>query len=69
VRQQMFEINQYYRHTSTLDIDIFVLDVLAKSEDEVTLSVAYWNRHYNMMQGRIEHVTINSSDYHLWKRI
>lgn len=60
-----FKPGRFYRHLSTLDIDIHVLGVTS-SED--TLCVRYFNRHYKIYQGEVEYIQ-TPKDVSLWTEV
>jgi hypothetical protein len=66
-----------YRHKSTLDVDIRILDIIHEDENKVVLRIAYFHRHFkhyfcdpkNRNEIYSEKVTIPRDRFHLWEEV
>lgn len=65
----MFKEGKTYRHTSTLDMDVYVVKLWVESIDNTCMLVRYYNRYMNIFQGKPESVTILAKDYWKWKEV
>lgn len=60
-----------YRHSSTLDIDVYVVNVLYRGLDHSVFNVLYFNRNLDNMLlfEKPDQVTVKNGSLYLWKAV
>ena len=66
----MFQQGKFFRHSSSLDLDIYIVDKPIRKKDGVILKIKYYNRHMKTFQpdaSTVDNILIKKSSLKNWK--
>jgi hypothetical protein len=64
----MFDLGKVYRHQNARDLDIYVINKLKESDNQVQLTIVFISKLNNQIMS-MEDITISKDDFKYWSEV